>query len=177
MRSFGLRLARGSNQWLGLLAMLLATAGGCYRGLRTSPPDAEGGAGSGGSGGTTGSRGGSGGDASTGGRGGSGGTIGGNSVGGMADAGGSGGLGGATGGSGVGGGTKAGTGGNGGPGGSGGTGAAACSPPCSDGAYCDKGTCKSRVTEFDVPTPDAVPINITAGPDGNLWFTEYNAGK
>jgi len=28
-----------------------------------------------------------------------------------------------------------------------------------------------------VPTPDAVPINITAGPDGNLWFTEYNAGK
>jgi virginiamycin B lyase len=26
--------------------------------------------------------------------------------------------------------------------------------------------------EFPVPTPDSGPIGITAGPDGNLWFTE-----
>jgi len=106
MRSFGLRLARGSNQWLGLLAMVLATAGGCYRGIRTSPADAEGGAGSGGSGGTAGGRGGTGATAGTGGSGGSTGTGGTNSGrGGSAGNGGSAGTGGSSngGGSGTGG--------------------------------------------------------------------------
>ena len=26
--------------------------------------------------------------------------------------------------------------------------------------------------EFPVSTPDSYPFGITAGPDGNLWFTE-----
>ena len=28
------------------------------------------------------------------------------------------------------------------------------------------------VTEFAVPTPNALPTDITTGPDGNVWFTE-----
>ena len=28
------------------------------------------------------------------------------------------------------------------------------------------------ITEFPVPTADSGPEGITAGPDGNLWFTE-----
>jgi virginiamycin B lyase len=28
------------------------------------------------------------------------------------------------------------------------------------------------VTEFPIPTPGSRPTGITAGPDGNLWFTE-----
>ncbi len=31
------------------------------------------------------------------------------------------------------------------------------------------------ITEFAVPTPDAKPFRIVAGPDGNLWFTEQSA--
>jgi streptogramin lyase len=31
--------------------------------------------------------------------------------------------------------------------------------------------------EFSVPTPNSVPDIITAGPDGNVWFTEYNGGN
>src|SRR5438552_18437025 len=27
--------------------------------------------------------------------------------------------------------------------------------------------------EFPIPTIDAAPYGITAGPDGNIWFTEY----
>jgi streptogramin lyase len=33
-----------------------------------------------------------------------------------------------------------------------------------------------RVTEFVLPTADSRPYQITAGPDGNLWFTESNKG-
>jgi hypothetical protein len=29
------------------------------------------------------------------------------------------------------------------------------------------------VTEFPIPTANSQPYGITAGPDGNLWFTEY----
>jgi virginiamycin B lyase len=29
-------------------------------------------------------------------------------------------------------------------------------------------------TEFIIPTPDSNATVIAAGPDGNLWFTEYN---
>ena len=31
-------------------------------------------------------------------------------------------------------------------------------------------------TEFAVPTASSVPQSIAAGPDGNLWFTESQAG-
>ena len=29
------------------------------------------------------------------------------------------------------------------------------------------------INEFPMPTANASPDGITAGPDGNLWFTEY----
>ena len=29
-----------------------------------------------------------------------------------------------------------------------------------------------KITEFAIPTANSGPVNITAGPDGNLWFTE-----
>jgi virginiamycin B lyase len=32
-------------------------------------------------------------------------------------------------------------------------------------------------TEYTVPTPNSNPAGITAGPDGNLWFSEFNANK
>jgi streptogramin lyase len=34
-----------------------------------------------------------------------------------------------------------------------------------------------RGGEFPIPSPDSAPFGITAGPDGNLWFAEYNIGK
>ena len=33
------------------------------------------------------------------------------------------------------------------------------------------------VREFRVPTPDAEPFDIAAGPDGSVWFTEFDADK
>jgi streptogramin lyase len=33
------------------------------------------------------------------------------------------------------------------------------------------------VREFNVPTASSMPEGITAGPDGNLWFTEQLAGE
>jgi streptogramin lyase len=33
------------------------------------------------------------------------------------------------------------------------------------------------VTEFPIPTIDSGPLAITAGPDGNLWFTEFSANQ
>ena len=33
------------------------------------------------------------------------------------------------------------------------------------------------ITEFPVPTAKPVPFGITAGPDGNLWFTEERATR
>ena len=33
------------------------------------------------------------------------------------------------------------------------------------------------ITEFPIPTGGSVPVGITAGSDGNLWFTEANANK
>ena len=32
------------------------------------------------------------------------------------------------------------------------------------------------ITEFPLPTGGS-PSGITAGPDGNLWFTEFNGNK
>jgi streptogramin lyase len=36
----------------------------------------------------------------------------------------------------------------------------------------DRNLPSAGITEFAVPTPGAGPVGITAGPDGNLWFTE-----
>ncbi len=33
------------------------------------------------------------------------------------------------------------------------------------------------ITEFNVPTATSNPVDITAGPDGNIWFTENLAGR
>jgi LPXTG-motif cell wall-anchored protein len=33
------------------------------------------------------------------------------------------------------------------------------------------------ITEFAVPTSNSGPQNITTGADGNIWFTEQNAGN
>jgi streptogramin lyase len=54
---------------------------------------------------------------------------------------------------------------------------ATCAIVCATNAYCDNGICKSRVTEFDVPTQSAGIGRITSGPDGNLWFVEGGARK
>ena len=35
----------------------------------------------------------------------------------------------------------------------------------------------ASVVDFSTPTSDASPYEITAAPDGNLWFTEANGGK
>jgi len=32
-------------------------------------------------------------------------------------------------------------------------------------------------TEYGIPTSGSGPIGITAGPDGNVWFTESNGDK
>ena len=34
---------------------------------------------------------------------------------------------------------------------------------------------RRSITEFPLPTAGSFPYQITAGPDGNLWFTQYNA--
>ena len=34
-----------------------------------------------------------------------------------------------------------------------------------------------RITEYPVPTPYSEPGGIASGPDGNLWFTEYQGNK
>jgi len=42
---------------------------------------------------------------------------------------------------------------------------------CAPNAYCDLGTCRSRITEFDVPGAGVI-VDVTAGPDGNLWVID-----
>ena len=37
--------------------------------------------------------------------------------------------------------------------------------------------CLLTINEFPTPTPGSSPYFITAGPDGNLWFTENQANK
>src|SRR4029079_10286215 len=34
-----------------------------------------------------------------------------------------------------------------------------------------------RSAEYPIPTDRAGPFDITTGPDGNLWFTEFSADK
>jgi len=38
-------------------------------------------------------------------------------------------------------------------------------------------TTAGMITEFPVPTAGSAPRDITTGPDGNLWFTEYLGNK
>jgi streptogramin lyase len=33
------------------------------------------------------------------------------------------------------------------------------------------------ITEYTLPTSNSQPFHITSGPDGNVWFTEYNGGN
>jgi hypothetical protein len=33
------------------------------------------------------------------------------------------------------------------------------------------------ITECDLPTANSYPYEITAGPDGNIWFAEAGANK
>ena len=33
------------------------------------------------------------------------------------------------------------------------------------------------ITEFPIPTADSVPLGIAAGPDGNVWFTEFGGNR
>jgi streptogramin lyase/uncharacterized protein YkwD len=40
---------------------------------------------------------------------------------------------------------------------------------------CGAAPAQPKITEFTVPTADSRPRSITAGPDGNLWFTEFAA--
>ncbi len=42
---------------------------------------------------------------------------------------------------------------------------------------CASGASITAVEQYPVTTANAVPYGITAGPDGNLWFTENNANK
>ena len=82
---------------------------------------------------------------------------------------GSGGLSSASGGSGAGG-----SGGS-GIGGSGIGGSRGCAAVCAVEQICRADTCQPRITEFALPPPvGAGPYGITTGPDGALWFTEYN---
>src|SRR5947209_12140512 len=34
-----------------------------------------------------------------------------------------------------------------------------------------------QITEYPIPTVGSVPNGITAGPDGNLWFTERSGSQ
>jgi streptogramin lyase len=51
---------------------------------------------------------------------------------------------------------------------------AKCSLLTSKAAHssCYLPTAKHKLDEFPIPTADTYPLGITAGPDGNLWFTE-----
>lgn len=42
---------------------------------------------------------------------------------------------------------------------------------------CAPGALAGAITEFPIPTANSIPKGITAGPDGNLWFTEDSADK
>ena len=39
------------------------------------------------------------------------------------------------------------------------------------------GQSPANITEYAVPTPNAYLDDITAGPDGALWFTEFEGNK
>src|SRR6266498_4945348 len=45
------------------------------------------------------------------------------------------------------------------------------------GAAAHPAQAAKRVTQYPIPTPNSIPISITAGPDGNLWFAERDVHK
>jgi len=45
------------------------------------------------------------------------------------------------------------------------------------GVYVTGFTTGGTITEFPIPTAKSGPNGITAGPDGNLWFTEEAGNK
>ncbi len=49
--------------------------------------------------------------------------------------------------------------------------------PISVGGPGPNGTDGALLDEYLLPTGGAGPEGITAGPDGNIWFTEFNTGK
>src|SRR5215831_12115052 len=142
MRLLTLRFSR--------VAASLVMAGGCYGTPHPHVPDAGGG-----SGGTSGNGGGMS-TAGTGGISGAGGAAG--QAGSIGARGGTSGIGAA--------------GGVGGTGGSAGQDGTGCPAACSASAYCENGTCKSRITEYDLPRGFASIPQMTLGPDGAVWFTE-----
>jgi hypothetical protein len=40
-----------------------------------------------------------------------------------------------------------------------------------------RGASSGAITKLNVPTPNSLPADITAGPDGNLWFTEAEGNE
>ena len=38
-------------------------------------------------------------------------------------------------------------------------------------------TTSGAITEYTIPTASSVPIGITSGGDGNLWFTESSKNQ
>src|SRR5205823_4806177 len=44
-------------------------------------------------------------------------------------------------------------------------------------SYGPQAQASSRYREFPIPTANSFPDGITAGPAGNLWFTEYYGNK
>jgi uncharacterized delta-60 repeat protein len=40
----------------------------------------------------------------------------------------------------------------------------------------DRTTPAAVITQFNLPTPNSTPLEMVAGPDGNLWFTELGKG-
>jgi streptogramin lyase len=59
-----------------------------------------------------------------------------------------------------------------------GGGAPVCRPACASGEYCSAGACTSRLTEFSTMGQTySLANSITAGSDGNLWFTAYGIGR
>ena len=54
---------------------------------------------------------------------------------------------------------------------------ATCGSPSSNANKIAKITLGGTITEFTIPTADSQPTGITAGGDGNVWFTEANASR
>ena len=50
-------------------------------------------------------------------------------------------------------------------------------PPGGSGTRTQTSARTGTITAFSLPTANTLPYGITAGPDGNLWFTEYYGNK
>lgn len=53
--------------------------------------------------------------------------------------------------------------------------AGAGSPPAPSSQV--KTPAPSTITEYPIVSADPSPVEIAAGPDGNLWFTEFNGAR